>query len=320
MSNRVSNMPITNASDLVTSRQETRTGFIEFALEKNRHSKPFIESAKAFKHFAMYAKTPADLLNIMQIRESLITAAGLSDKSMQYFTEEDKTIAINELIKNFLEPAGDEFVDEAVYRYLLIKGDALGGSMRNTIGALAQQKLIRSLLSVMSGRGLDYRWISSVKKSEWKDKPKDDYGIENEIKAICWKNSQDYRTLAFNLNIPVISKNIDICLFSCSEAEYNRGKIVSDINAHIMLGELKGGIDPAGADEHWKTANTALERIRASYSNTGHIVITSFIGAAIENSMAEEIYLQLADGTLSFAANLTKSDQVYEYCNWLLTI
>jgi hypothetical protein len=27
------------------------------------------------------------------------------------------------------------------------------------------------------------------------------------------------------------------------------------------LGELKGGIDPAGADEHWKTARTALQRI-----------------------------------------------------------
>ena len=24
-----------------------------------------------------------------------------------------------------------------------------------------------------------------------------------------------------------------------------------------MLGELKGGIDPAGADEHWKTGNAA---------------------------------------------------------------
>jgi type II restriction enzyme len=313
-------MPINHASELVTSRQETRTGFIEFALEKNRHSKPFIESAKAFKHFAMQAQTPSDLLNIIQIRESLITAAGLSDKSMQYFTEEDKTVAINELVKNFLEPAGDEFVDEAVYRYLLIKGDALGGSMRNIIGALAQQKLIRALLSVMSGQGIEYRWISSVNKINWKDKPNDDYGIENEMKAIYWNNNQKDRTLAFNLNIPIVGKNIDICLFSCSDSEFNRGKIVNDINSHVMLGELKGGIDPAGADEHWKTANTALERIRTSYFNSGHAVTTSFIGAAIENSMAEEIYVQLMKGTLSFAANLTKSNQVYEYCNWLLTI
>jgi len=313
-------MQIIHASELVTSRQETRTGFIEFALEKNKRSKPFIESAKAFKHFAMQAKTPFDLLNIIQIRESLIAAAGLSDKSLQYFTEDDKTIAINELIENFLKPAGNEFVDEAVYRYLLIKGDTLGGSMRNIIGALAQQKLIRSLLSVMSGQGIKYRWLSSVNKFDWKDNPKDDYGIENEMKAIYWNNNQGDRTLAFNLKIPIVGKNIDICLFSCSDSEYNGGKIINNINTHIMFGELKGGIDPAGADEHWKTANTTLERIRTSYSKTGYNMDTSFIGAAIETNMAEEIHLQLMNGTLSFAANLTKSNQVYEYCNWLLTI
>jgi hypothetical protein len=136
---------IKNPQSLVTSRQETRTGFIEFALEKNRRSKPFIESAKAFQHFASRAKTPFELLTIKEIREPLLTASGLSDKSLHYFTEEDKDTAINTLIQNFLEPAGDDFVEEAVYRFLLIKGDTLGGSMRNVIGALAQQKLIRAL-------------------------------------------------------------------------------------------------------------------------------------------------------------------------------
>ena len=320
MGSRINTMSITTASELVTSRQETRMGFIEFALEKNRRSKPFIDGAKAFRHFALQAKCPSDLLNIPQIRESLITASGLSEKSLQYFTEEDKTIAINELIKNFLEPAGDEFVDEVVYRYLLIKGDTLGGTMRNIIGALAQQKLIRSLLSVMSGQGIQYHWLSSANKKEWKAKPKDDYEIENELKAISWNNEQGHRTLAFNLKIPIVGNNIDICLFSCSYSEYEHGKIVGNANAPIMFGELKGGIDPAGADEHWKTANTALERIRTSYSKVNNSIATSFIGAAIENSMADEIYLQLQQGTLSFAANLTKADQIYEYCKWLLTI
>jgi type II restriction enzyme len=154
-------VPITQAAQLITSKQETRSGGSEFALEKNRRSKPFIENAKVFRHFASQAKTPSDLLTIVQIREHLLAASGLSDKSLKYFTEEDKLFAISELIKNFLEPAGDEFIDEAIYRYLLIKGDALGGSMRNIIGALSQQKLIRALLSVMSGQGLGYHWLSS---------------------------------------------------------------------------------------------------------------------------------------------------------------
>ena len=89
----------------------------------------------------------------------------------------------------------------------------------------------------------------------------------------------------------------------------------------IMFGELKGGIDPAGADEHWKTGNTALERIRTKFGAAGYPqIMTSFIGAAIELAMAQEIYAQLESGTLTNAANLTNNNQLIEYCNWLIDL
>lgn len=312
-------MPIKSASELVTSRQETRTGFIEFALEKNRRSKPFIDSAKAFRHFASQAKSPKELLEIKEIQEPLLAASGLSDKSLKYFTCEDKQIAISELIKNFLEPAGDEFVDEVVYRYLLIKGDSLGGSMRNIIGMLAQQKLIRLLLSVMSVQNIDYQWLSANGK-KWRKRPDDDYEIENDMKAISWSNKKGYRTFAFNLGIPTVGKNIDLCLFSCEPGQYDNGNIVRVPSAAIMFGELKGGVDPAGADEHWKTASAALARIRTAFASINPQLQTSFIGAAIESSMAEEIFSQVKSGELAFASNLTKAEQVYEYCAWILAL
>ena len=81
---------------------------------------------------------------------------------------------------------------------------------------------------------------------------------------------------------------------------------------------MKGGIDPAGTDEHWKTANTALNRIRTSFSDTGHRIKTSLIGAAIVAVMARKIYDQLEKGIMTNAANLTNNDQLIEYCNWLL--
>ena len=86
---------------------------------------------------------------------------------------------------------------------------------------------------------------------------------------------------------------------------------------YIALGELKGGIDPAGADEHWKTARTSLTRIRKAFSDKGLTPYTFFVGAAIENSMAEEIWHQLEDGTLNNAANLTDVNQVASLCGWL---
>ena len=87
-----------------------------------------------------------------------------------------------------------------------------------------------------------------------------------------------------------------------------------------MFGELKGGIDPAGADEHWKTGNTALGRIRTAFASEGINVHTSFVGAAIEKKMATEIYTQLLDHTLSFAINLTYDKQLTDYCEWLITL
>lgn len=311
------NTQIDRFEDLITSRDETRAGFIQFALEKNRRSTPYIEDAKAFKVFASKANSPEDLLNIKEIRSPLLTASGLSDKALNYFTEQDKIQAIKELIDKFLKPAGKNFVEEAVYRYLLIRGDSLGGSMRNVVGALAQQKLVRTIISCMNILNIQYVWIDANNKKEWKSKPEDDYQIENSLKAISWTYKGQSKILTFNLNIPTVRNNVDICLFKATPEEFS--DILSHPEKSILFGELKGGIDPAGADEHWKTGNTALERIRTAFNKVNIPVQTIFIGAAIEIKMAQEIFSQLKTGTLTNAANLTKDDQLVELCNWIIT-
>ena len=87
-----------------------------------------------------------------------------------------------------------------------------------------------------------------------------------------------------------------------------------------MFGELKGGADPAGADEHWKTAISALARIKTGCRQSSPNVKLSFVGAAIEENMANEIWQQLKEGVLNHAANLTIEGQVTNYCNWMLTL
>ena len=311
---------IKKSSDLVTSREQTRAGFISFALEKNRRSTPIIESAKSFKVLASKAKTAKELLKIKEIQPALLTAAGLSDKAVNYLAEEDKIKAITSLIETYLEPAGKGFVDEVVYRYLLIKGDSLGGTMRNIVGAIAQQKLVRTLLSNLSVSGTSYLWLDN-KTKKWEEKPTNDFAIEEQLKALSWKNPKGkHRVLAFNLNIPIVKNNIDICLFNADTELYANGEIVNTPDKIRMLGELKGGIDPAGADEHWKTGNTALNRIRESFSKHNLKIDTSFIAAAIENKMASEIFAQLQSKMLSNAANLTIDEQLVDYCNWLLKL
>ncbi len=314
------NRYIRKADDLITSHEQTRAGFIEAALEKNRKAKPFIESARTLRVLACTAKEPMGLLAIEDIRPSLLTASGLSDKSLKYFTEDDKTIAIKELIQHFLLPAGDGFVDELVYRYLLIKGDSLGGSMRNFVGTIAKVKVTRKILSVLNTMEISYSVIFKTTKysNKWYEcNYITDYEEADDIYAITWAYNGVEKVIFFDTTIPVVGKNVDICLYKGGIDEFDGGNIINNNEAALMFGELKGGIDPAGADEHWKTGNTALERIRIAFNNN---IKTSFVGAAIEKSMASEIWRQLSDGTLTNAANLTFDDQFTDYCEWIVKL
>lgn len=316
------NRYITSLEDLITTHEQTRIGFLSIALEKNMVGDPYVKQALAFKSMVSHTKGPEDFLTMPSIRPFMLAAAGLSDKSLQYLNSEDHIQVIKELIDKFLKPAGTAYIDETIYRFLLTKGDAVGGVMRNRIGAMGQEKLVRCILSCMNVRGISYEWVDNTNSTfKWLAKCNDDIGIEKTLKALYWINVHGSRVLGFNMTNSIVTKNIDICLYDTDKVGYEQGKIAKKHpEKAVMLGELKGGIDPAGADEHWKTANTALERIRTKYANKGLQIKTSFIGAAIEKSMAEEIYMQLRNGTISNSANLNDTNQLVEYCNWLLDL
>ena len=308
---------LSSGSDLITTYEEIRAGFVALALEKNRRATPFVEQARSLKAAASRAKTPADLLHIESIQSALLTASGVSDKAMNYLLPQDKIEAIQGLIAKYLEPAGPAFVEELVFRFLLTRGDALGGSMRNIGGVMGERKLTRATLANLALAGVPYQWLHSDSK-EWIIGKDDDADIELYLTALSWSNKGRDRIMIYNRKVPFIGNNIDLCLLNCNLQELNTAFTAP--SRYITLGELKGGIDPAGADEHWKTARTSLTRIRKAFSDKGFSPYIFFVGAAIENSMAEEIWHQLEDGTLSNAANLTNADQVASLCGWFCSL
>ncbi len=307
--------------DLVTPYEATRAGFVSLALEKNRKATPFISEARALKAEASKASTPQKLLAMKSIHSSLLTAACISDKAEKYLHEEDKIKAMQGLIENFLKPSGIDFVEELVYRFLLTKGDQLGGSMRNLGGALGERKLARAIISSLNISKIVYKW-HHTKGKKWIPKSDNDVDIELHLNGLSWENTIGVRTLIFNRRIPLVKKNVDLSILNSQPDDVNSTPKSLHLipEKYISFGELKGGIDPAGADEHWKTANSALNRIRQSFAKKSLNPITFFVGAAIENSMAEEIYSQLKSGVLNNAANLTINDQVATLCNWLITL
>ena len=307
---------LSTSADLITAPEEIRAGFVALALERSRQATPFVEQARALKISAMSAKHPNDLLKIEDIRTSLLTASGFSEKATIHTEESDKIAAIQDFIEKFLEPAGTNFVEELIYRFLLTRGDSLGGSMRNIAGKLAERKLTRSIISALTLTGATYQWLNAASNT-WIKGTSNAVDIELSLKGLSWRKNNKTRTLIYNRTIPIVRKNIDMCLLHCTPDEINR-ETYRTPEKFIAFGELKGGIDPAGADEHWKTAQTALDRIRDAFASHNLSPDLFFIGAVIANSMAEEIWSQLADGTLKNAANLTDLDQVASLSNWLI--
>ena len=313
---------IRSPDDLVTSHEATRSGFVAMTLEKNYLASPYVEQAKQLKCLASQVDHASELLSIPELYMGLLAASGLSDKSLKYFTDENKTEAIQGLIKRFLEPAGDAFVEEWIYRFLLVKGDSLGGQARNLAGKLGEQKFIRAMISSFDLAGIHYLWLE--RDTEIWMSPSNVPGLERRVKALHWKK-RHHRVLYLNSKVPFVTrkgKSVDLILLNCDTQcmVHDKDSILKQRDKYVALGELKGGIDPAGADEHWKTANSALERIRKSFPSTSKSPLTFFIGAAIETAMAEDIFHQIQKGDLCCAANLTNDEQLTMICQWLIDL
>ena len=308
---------INAAADLVTPYAATRAGFVAQALEKNRRGTPFIQQARDLKAAAQEAANPGALLNMPDIQAGLLTAAGVSDKAEQHLQTSDRRAAIKNLIDNFLLPAGNDFVEELVYRFLLTRGDSLGGAMRNYTGAVAQQRLSAALLARLRNRGANFQWRRD--DGDWASAPEDDAAATLVMTGLHWNNKRQPRTLIYNLTVPQVRKNIDLCLFKVHPDQLDRSAYRTAQN-YMALGELKGGIDPAGADEHWKTARTALDRINSGFEASGVQIQTFFIGAAIVDDMANEIWQMLQGRSLKNAANLTDDSQLASIVRWLTSL
>ena len=306
-----------NVKDLLTPYEEVRAGFVSMALERSRRAVPYVEEARVLKTLASKCKTPAELTKNQNIRPALITASGISDKALGHMEKNDQDKAIEGFVKSYLEPAGSNFVEELVFRFLLTRGDSLGGSMRNIIGALGNRKFSRTMLSVLGLEKIPFKWLNSDTKT-WVDSGFDNPDIELVLNGLSWSNEKGERTLTYNRKLPFFKNNIDLCLLDCGFEEIKKNE--GNPKRYLALGELKGGIDPAGADEHWKTAKTALSRIYDKFREHRLRPHLFFTGAIIEKEMAKEIWEELKDGILENAANLTNSNQLISLCTWLISL
>jgi hypothetical protein len=301
-STRSSMLPhITSASDLVTDHDSVRAGFLEQALAKTQRAEPFIAQAREFQA-ALAGVEGIDQLSaitVKSIQSALLAAAGFSDKAQMHLTAAELQAGLAEVLARIVETNPDDWRAELVFRFMLTKGDALGGSIRNLIGARAGIRLTQAVIDALERRGIQLLETRITRKGK--------------IAALIWPD----RRLLFDARPPGMDKNVDAILLDTrrfTPASRPRYQLI-DI---LACGELKGGIDPAGADEHWKTAGSAIERLRSRLHD--HPPRLFFVGAAIAPAMAKEIFDDLESGRLDFAANLTVPQQLADLADWLVSL
>lgn len=307
---------IASANDLVTSRGSIDEMMIALDLRCRQQSIPYLNQSKAlWTKLKTSTKCCDDILALSDIKATLLLAAGYSVKAQGNMDDDDKNRLLAEFVDKVLRPYGEKYVDEIVFRYLLALGEQLGGRMRNAIGTMARERLSQQIVAHLRINAFPFSVHTG--NGGWIDGSDCTPGDEAAAKTIKWQNGEYCRMLVHNLNVPDVSKNVDFVVFNKAVGNIDAkslSPILADKKNYVVMGELKGGIDPAGADEHWKTARAALDRIRASFKK----VYIAFVGAAIEKAMAEEIFTQLQSGLLDYAANLADERQLSAFCEWLI--
>lgn len=195
----MNNPHITLADILITTPEARRSGFLEYALRRNKEAVPFIDKAKALKAILQaHTQSPDDILSIEKIKESLLEAAGVSVKAKAHLSIADKDRLLQDFIDKVLKPSGSAYIEEMVYRYLLTSGDALGGKMRNIIGSIANEKLTRFIVSQLQICQIEFTYTR--KNDAFTHGKHFTIDVADSIKAIQWTNGQNQqRLLVYNV-------------------------------------------------------------------------------------------------------------------------
>ncbi|MBL4808659.1 MAG: hypothetical protein JKY43_01200 [Phycisphaerales bacterium] len=138
--------------DLITSHKQIALGFLEQALAKTHEADEYIVEAKSFKQTLDLAKTIDDLIGNPLITQQLLAASGFSGKATTHLTTDEMNHALSEAIEKIRTGAGDLWREDLLFRYLLTKGDSLGGKLRNLTGRMGAEKFAGTVEKAIPNR------------------------------------------------------------------------------------------------------------------------------------------------------------------------
>jgi Restriction endonuclease BsobI len=310
---------LVDPSTWITDAEETRKGFLEALQIKQELAEEYLKKADELRTtINNHPGGFAGLLKSASPKEKalwsqLISLAGISEKARKNLESKKKgdkqqpAVSLETLVRERLDKLTQLSTEELVGHFLLVCGHALGGKYRNRVGKEAQRRFVSCFLDALEPTII--KQIKPAKSRPWAECPKN--GPPEDARGFAWEVGEKRRVLLLNEQLQMGKKknSVDICLFDGTPTTFDK-------KGPLALGELKGGFDPAGADEHWKTAQTALKRINDNYPT----VPLFFAGAAIVKSTATYLGGRVESKKLHRVANLTKSAQLLELCRWLCSL
>jgi hypothetical protein len=201
-------------------------------------------------------------------------------------------------------------------------GDSLGGAWRNEVGRLAYVEIVTPLALHLHRQGHLASIVYKLKGRVIQDDEEEQVN-SGEIHELVIAESLDleakladleeqrivYRELRLrNGNRLLLNRQI-----IWRDAEDQSHRIGPDLfsagdeDEMLWGGELKGGADPAGSDEHWKTATRAFDRILLACERTDRPQPPlSFIATILVERVAREAADWIEQGKLTSVYNLTQ--------------
>ncbi len=207
-------------------------------------------------------------------------------------------------------------------------GDSLGGAWRNEIGRLAYVEIITPLALYLHQQGylqtITFRLKGAMALDEETDDEEDEKDTNKdkvletpdslnlaERLRVLEKRRLVYRELRFrNGNKLLLNRQKTLRHSQNTQVKYKVGPDLlssTHVNDVSWCAELKGGADPAGSDEHWKTATRAFSRIIEACDKTERPQPPlSFIATILVDRVALEVEKWIEEGKLTSVHNLTK--------------
>ncbi|MCB0196391.1 MAG: hypothetical protein KDJ65_30845 [Anaerolineae bacterium] len=303
-----------------------------------------LDNANPPVHYARYFCLPKILIqypqlifyyrNIAMLSRKVMRGIGLDTKSFELDVIEPSEEIAHKLATYFNEITSELVLKGGVtpYRHIIMMsanlGDSLGGTSRNEVGRIAMMRVINPLINYLHSQKKLSQVLYSLKG---KIVINDD---DNETEG-AGAAKRKRLNITLDTNIEKILEHFDTYRVLYHEIETTNGnklllnrqlkwktdkgttvKIGPDLHSFVdendmfWAAELKGGADPAGSDEHWKTATKVLDRIIEGAKKTNRTTPKlSFIATILVDRVAQEAQNWIDQGKLTSVYNLT---QMYE--------